>query len=64
MSACLFGYVIFGSVSPFPSSAIYYALRAPGKHHVTFEATQFTTFDHLTKTATEAINVTLSTRGI
>jgi hypothetical protein len=56
--------VIFGSVSPFPSSAIYYALRAPGKHHVTFEATQFTTFDHLTKTATEAINVTLSTRGI
>jgi hypothetical protein len=58
MSACPFGHVIFGSVSQFPSSATYYAPLAPGTYHVTFEATQFTTFDHLTKTTTATINVT------
>jgi len=58
MSACQFGYVAFGSVTQFPSSATYYAPLAPGTYHVTFEASQFTTFDHLTKTATATITVT------
>ena len=58
MSTCQFGYVIFGSVAQFPSSATYYAPLAPGTYHVTFEATQFTTFDHLTKTTTATIHVT------
>jgi hypothetical protein len=58
MSSCLFGYVVFGSVTQFPSSATYYAPLTPGTYHVTFEATQFTTFDHLTKTTTVTINVT------
>jgi hypothetical protein len=58
MSACQFGYVVFGSVSQFPSSATYYAPLTPGTYHVTFEATQFTAFDHLTKATTATINVT------
>jgi hypothetical protein len=58
MSACPYGYVVFGSVSQFPSSATYYAPLTTGTYHVTFEATQFTTFDHLTKTATATITVT------
>jgi hypothetical protein len=58
VSSCQFGYVIFGSVAQFPSSATYHAPLAPGTYHVTFEATQFTTFDHLTKTATTTITVT------
>lgn len=58
VSACQFGYVIFGSVTQFPSSATYYAPLTPGTYHVVFEATQNTTFDYLTKTATAAITVT------
>ncbi len=58
MSPCPFGHVTFGSVSQFPSSATYHAPLAPGTYHVTFEASQFSTFDHLTKTATATINVT------
>ena len=57
-SPCQFGYVIFGSVTQFPSSATYYAPSTPGTYHVIFEATQNTTFDYLTKTATAAITVT------
>lgn len=57
-SPCQFGYVIFGSVTQFPSSATYYAPPTPGTYHVTFEATQNTAFDYLTKTATAAITVT------
>jgi hypothetical protein len=52
MSAGRFGHVIFGSVSQFASWATYYAPLAPGTYHVTLEATQYTTFDHLTKTTT------------
>ena len=44
-------------VSQFPSSATYYAPSTPGTYHVTFEASQFTTFDHLTKTAQAVITV-------
>jgi hypothetical protein len=58
MSACPFGHVMFSSVSLFPSSATYYAPLAPGTYHVTFEATQFTTFDHRTRTTTATIDVT------
>lgn len=59
-SPCEFGYVIFGPVAKFPSSATYYAPQTPGTYHVTFEATQFSygAFDHLTKTATATITVT------
>lgn len=57
-SPCEFGYVIFGTVSKFPSSATYYAPQTPGTYHVTFEATQFEEFDHLTKTAEATITVT------
>jgi hypothetical protein len=58
MSRCQFGFVIFGSVTQFPSSATYYAPLTPGTYHVTFEATQFATFDHVSKTATTTITVT------
>jgi len=58
VSPCQFGYVVFGSVSQFPSSATYYAPLTPGIYHVTFEATQFSTFDHVSKTATATITVT------
>jgi hypothetical protein len=58
MSRCQFGFVIFGSVAHFPSSASYYAPLTPGTYHVTFEATQFATFDHVSKTATVTIIVT------
>jgi len=58
MSPCQYGYVIFGSVTQFPSSAIYYAPPTPGTYHVTFQATQNTTFEYLSKTATATITVT------
>ncbi len=57
-SPCEFGYVMFGSVSQFPSSATYYAPSTAGTYHVVFEASQFSEFDHLTKTATATITVT------
>jgi hypothetical protein len=56
-SPCGFGYVIFGSVTTFPSSATYYAPLTPGTYHVTFQATQNTAFDYLSKTATATITV-------
>ena len=58
VSPCQFGYVIFGSVTQFPSSATYYAPLTPGTYHVTFEATQNTAFEYLIKTATATITVT------
>ncbi|MBZ5689533.1 MAG: hypothetical protein LAP86_31415 [Acidobacteriia bacterium] len=58
MSRCEFGFVIFGSVTQLPSSATYYAPLTPGTYHVTFEATQFATSDHVSKTATATITVT------
>lgn len=57
-SPCNSGYVVFGSVTQFPSQATYYAPSTPGTYHVVFEATQNTTFDYLTKTATATITVT------
>ncbi len=59
-SACGFGYVIFGPVAKFPSSASYHAPQTPGTYHVTFEATQFSygAFDHVTKSASATITVT------
>ena len=57
---CEFGYVTYGPIPKFPSSANYYAPQTPGTFHVTVEATQFSygAFDHLTKTATATITVT------
>lgn len=56
-TGCPFGYVMFADVTTFPSSATYYAPSTPGTYHVTFEVSQFTTFDHLTKTAQAVITV-------
>ena len=58
MSVCQFGYVVFGSVTQFPSPATYYAPLTPGTYHVTFEASQFEAFDHVSKTATATMTVT------
>ena len=58
VSPCQYGYVIFNSVTQFPSSATYYAPLTPGTYHVTFQATQNTAFDYLSKTATATIIVT------
>lgn len=56
MSRCEFGFVIFGSVTQFPSSATYYAPLTPGTYHVIFSAKQFA--DPLSKTATATLTVT------
>ena len=56
-TGCPYGYVMFADVSQFPSSAAYYAPSTPGTYHVTFEASQFVTFDHLTKTAQAVVRV-------
>jgi len=58
VSQCPFGYVVFGSVTQFPSSATYYAPQTAGTYHVTFQATQNTAFDYLSKTAEATITVT------
>jgi hypothetical protein len=60
LSACEFGYVIFGPVAKFPSSASYHAPQTAGTYHVTFEATQFSygAFEHVTKSASATITVT------
>ena len=59
-SPCEYGYVTYGPIPKFPSSASYYAPQMPGTYHVTFEAAEFSygAFDHLTKTATATITVT------
>ena len=57
VTGCPYGYVMFGDVTQFPSSATYYAPTIPGTYHVTFEATQVVEFDHLTKTAQATITV-------
>lgn len=56
-SGCPYGYVMYDAVEKVPSSATYYAPSTPGTYHVTFEASQFVTFDHLTKTAQATITV-------
>ena len=58
MSSCQFGYVVFASVTQFPSAATYYAPLTPGTYHVTFEAAQFATFDHVSNTGIATITVT------
>jgi hypothetical protein len=57
VAGCPYGFVVFADMTTFPSSATYYAPSTPGTYHVTFEASQFTTFDHLTKTAQAVITV-------
>lgn len=56
-SGCPNGYVMYDEKMAVPSTATYYAPSAPGTYHVTFEATQFDTFDHLSKTAQATITV-------
>ncbi|HET8824650.1 MAG TPA: hypothetical protein VFM77_05950 [Terriglobales bacterium] len=56
-SGCPYGYVMFDDVTQFPSTATYYAPSTPGVYHVTFEASQFVAFDHLTKTVQAVITV-------
>lgn len=56
-SGCPYGYVMFEDVTQFPSAATYYAPSTPGTYHVTFEASQFVAFDHLTKTVEAVITV-------
>ena len=56
-SGCPNGYVMYDEKMAVPSRANYYAPSAPGTYHVTFEATQFDTFDHLSKTAQATITV-------
>ena len=56
-TGCPYGYVMYDGVAKVPSSATYYAPSAPGTYHVAFEASQFVTFDHLSKTATATITV-------
>ena len=56
-TGCPYGYVMYDEKMAVPSTATYYAPSAPGTYHVTFEATQFDTFDHLSKTAQATITV-------
>jgi hypothetical protein len=58
MSPCPYGYVVFGSVTRFPSPATYYAPSTTGTYHVTFEAIQSSEYDYLSKTVTATITVT------
>ena len=56
-SGCPYGYVMFADVTTSRCTATYYAPSTPGTYHVTFEATQFVTFDHVRKTAQATITV-------
>jgi hypothetical protein len=56
-SGCPYGYVMYDPNLAVPSTATYYAPSTPGTYHITFEATQFVTFDHLSKTAQATITV-------
>jgi hypothetical protein len=56
-SGCPYGYVMYDEKMSVPSTATYYAPSTPGTYHVTFEATQFDKFDHLSKTAQATITV-------
>ncbi|HWR16605.1 MAG TPA: hypothetical protein VN577_17400 [Terriglobales bacterium] len=55
---CTFGYVVFASVSEFPSTGVYHAPNTPGTYHVVFTATQVSTYENLQKSATATITVT------
>jgi len=54
---CPMGYVTYDP-NKFPSPATYYAPPTPGTYHVQFIATQFSTFDHVSTTATAPVTVT------
>jgi len=54
---CPIGYVVYDS-NKFPSLATYYAPPITGVYHLQFSATEFSTFDHVTKTTTAAVTVT------
>jgi hypothetical protein len=54
---CPMGYVTYDP-NKFPSTATYYAPPASGTYHVQFIATQFSTFDHVSATATAPVTVT------
>ena len=54
---CPMGYVVY-DINQFPSTATYYAPPTTGVYHVQFSATQFSTFDHVTKTTTAPVTVT------
>jgi hypothetical protein len=54
---CPMGYVTYDP-NKFPSPATYYAPPTPGTYHVQFIATQFSTFDHVSATATAPVTVT------
>jgi hypothetical protein len=56
-SGCLYGYVMYDPTMAVPSTATYYAPSAPGTYHVTFEASQFVEFDHLSRTGEATITV-------
>lgn len=58
MSPCPYGYVIFPSVTQFPSVATYYAPSTPGTYHVVFEAIQSVEYHPVSKTVTAAVTVT------
>jgi hypothetical protein len=53
---CPMGYVTYDP-NKFPSTATYYAPPTPGTYHVQFIATQFSTFDHVSTTATAPVTV-------
>lgn len=54
---CPMGYVTYDP-NKFPSTATYYAPPTAGTYHVQFIATQFSTFDHVSTTATAPVTVT------
>jgi hypothetical protein len=54
---CPMGYVTYDP-NKFPSPATYHAPPTPGTYHVQFIATQFSTFDHVSTTATAPVTVT------
>jgi hypothetical protein len=56
-SGCPYGYVMYDPNMAVPSTATYYAPATPGTYHVTFEASQFVEFDHLSKTGEATITV-------
>ena len=55
---CPNGYVVFGDVNTFPSTAVYHAPPTPGVYHVVFTATQSVMFNSLQKSATATVTVT------
>ena len=55
---CPNGYVMFGLVTDFPSTAVYHAPSKPGVYHVVFTVTQSVMYSSLQKSAAAEITVT------